>query len=74
MPNWQKRREYQMTTQELIAGLRKDLTTTQRQLDLAINRQDVQAMMDYSHDLGLAKGQLLTLDPTYYTFKEAIPA
>ena len=63
-----------MTTQELIAGLRKDLTTTQRQLDLAINRQDVQAMMDYSHDLGLAKGQLLTLDPTYYTFKEAIPA
>jgi hypothetical protein len=74
MPNWQKRREYQMTTQELIAGLRKDLTTTQRQLDLAIDRQDVQAMMDYSHDLGLIRGQLLSLDPTYYTFKQAIPA
>jgi hypothetical protein len=63
-----------MTKEELIAEARKDLAHAQRELDLAINRQDVQAMMDYSHDLGLAKGQLLWCDPTFYTFKEAIPA
>ena len=54
-----------MTKEELIESLYIDRKATQYRLDQAIIDGYTQGMIDYSHDLGLIKGQLIALDPNF---------
>ena len=56
-----------MSKDELIEGLYIDLKATQYKLDQAIIDNYTQGIIDWSHDLGLIKGQLIVLDPQFMT-------
>lgn len=51
-----------MTKQELLAELVKDLARAEAGLARAIERGNVKDIEGWAHDLGLAKGCLMTLE------------